>query len=39
VAQIREHQTACVMVTHSPSAAQRADRVLRLTREGLRDAA
>ena len=39
VAQIREHQTACVMVTHSPSAAQRADRVLRLTRQGLRDAA
>ena len=39
VAQIRAHQTACVMVTHSPSAAQRADRVLRLTREGLRDAA
>ena len=38
VAQIREHRTACVMVTHSPSAAQRADRVLRLTREGLRDA-
>lgn len=38
VAQIRAHQTACVMVTHSPSAAQRADRVLRLTREGLRDA-
>ena len=39
VAQIRAHQTACVMVTHSPGAAQRADRVLRLTREGLRDAA
>ncbi|RZL00661.1 MAG: ABC transporter ATP-binding protein [Rubrivivax sp.] len=39
VAQIRAQQTACVMVTHSPSAAQRADRVLRLTREGLRDAA
>ena len=38
VAQIRAHQTACVMVTHSPSAAQRADRVLRLSREGLRDA-
>jgi putative ABC transport system ATP-binding protein len=39
VAQIRSHQTACVMVTHSPSAAQRADRVLRLTRQGLQDAA
>ncbi|MBA4110754.1 MAG: ABC transporter ATP-binding protein [Leptothrix sp. (in: Bacteria)] len=39
VAQIRAHQTACVMVTHSPSAAQRADRVLRLTRQGLQDAA
>jgi putative ABC transport system ATP-binding protein len=38
VAQMREHQTACVMVTHSPSAAQRAGRVLRLTREGLLDA-
>jgi putative ABC transport system ATP-binding protein len=38
VDQIRVHQTACVMVTHSPAAAQRADRVLRLTREGLRDA-
>jgi putative ABC transport system ATP-binding protein len=39
VDQIRTHQTACVMVTHSPAAAQRADRLLRLTREGLRDAA
>jgi putative ABC transport system ATP-binding protein len=36
--QIREHGTACVMVTHSRSAASRADRVLRLTRHGLHDA-
>ncbi|RZI79403.1 MAG: ABC transporter ATP-binding protein [Rubrivivax sp.] len=37
VAQIRAHGTACVMVTHSPSAARRADRVLRLTVQGLLD--
>ncbi len=37
--QIREHGAACVMVTHSRSAARRADRVLRLTRQGLHDAA
>jgi len=36
--QIREHGTACVMVTHSRAAASRADRVLRLTRHGLHDA-
>lgn len=36
--QIREHGAACVMVTHSASAALRADRVLRLTRHGLQDA-
>ncbi len=36
--QIREHGAACVMVTHSTSAALRADRVLRLTRHGLQDA-
>ena len=38
VARIRDHGAACVMVTHSPTAAARADRVLRLTRQGLRDA-
>ena len=37
-ARIRDHGAACVMVTHSPTAAARADRVLRLTRQGLRDA-
>jgi putative ABC transport system ATP-binding protein len=36
--QIRQHGTACVMVTHSRSAASRADRVMRLTRHGLHDA-
>ncbi|HEX5372969.1 MAG TPA: ABC transporter ATP-binding protein [Aquabacterium sp.] len=39
VAEIRQHGAACVMVTHSPAAARRADRVLTLTRQGLRDAA
>ena len=38
VERIRDHGAACVMVTHSPTAAARADRVLRLTRQGLRDA-
>jgi len=38
VAQTRLHQAACVMVTHSQAAARRADRVLRLSRDGLRDA-
>jgi putative ABC transport system ATP-binding protein len=33
--QTREQGTACVMVTHSPAAAALADRVLRLTRQGL----
>ncbi|TAK91164.1 MAG: ABC transporter ATP-binding protein [Aquabacterium sp.] len=37
VAQTRAHGAACVMVTHSHSAAQRADRILRLTRTGLKD--
>lgn len=37
-AQTRQHQAACVMVTHSRAAARRADRVLRLGRDGLRDA-
>ncbi len=31
----RSHGAACVMVTHSQAAAARADRVLRLTRQGL----
>jgi putative ABC transport system ATP-binding protein len=35
VEQVRQHGAACVMVTHSQSAASRADRVLRLTRTGL----
>ncbi len=38
VQQTRDHGTACVMVTHSQSAASLADRVLRLTSTGLRDA-
>lgn len=38
VDQTREHGAACVMVTHSQAAARRADRVLRLTRNGLQDA-
>lgn len=37
VDQTRAHGAACVMVTHSHSAAQRADRVLKLTRTGLQD--
>jgi putative ABC transport system ATP-binding protein len=36
--QARSHGTACVMVTHSLSAARQADRVLCLTRTGLQDA-
>lgn len=39
VDQTRHHQAACVMVTHSQAAASQADRVLRLTRTGLQDAA
>ena len=39
VEQTRIHGTACVMVTHSQAAAARADRVMRLTRTGLHDAA
>jgi putative ABC transport system ATP-binding protein len=38
VEQTRAHGAACVMVTHSQSAASRADRVMRLTRDGLHDA-
>jgi putative ABC transport system ATP-binding protein len=37
--QTREQGAACVMVTHSQAAAQHADRVLRLTAQGLQDAA
>lgn len=37
-AQVRAHQAACIMVTHSQAAACRADRVLRLTAHGLQDA-
>jgi putative ABC transport system ATP-binding protein len=39
VEQTRAHGAACVMVTHSQAAARRADRVLRLTLDGLHDAA
>lgn len=35
VAQTRAHHAAMVLVTHSPTAAARADRVLRLTPDGL----
>ena len=38
VEQTRAHGAACVMVTHSQSAASRADRVMKLTRDGLHDA-
>jgi putative ABC transport system ATP-binding protein len=34
--QVREHQTACVLVTHSQAAAAHADRVFKLTPHGLR---
>jgi len=34
-AQVREHRAACVLVTHSRSAAARADRVLTLRADGL----
>lgn len=34
-AQVREHDAACVLVTHSRMAAARADRVLNLTPEGM----
>ena len=37
VDQIRDNGTACVMVTHSQTVASLADRVLCLTRTGLRD--
>jgi putative ABC transport system ATP-binding protein len=35
VSQTREHGAACIMVTHSQSAAQQADRIMRVTRDGL----
>ncbi|HEY0859144.1 MAG TPA: ABC transporter ATP-binding protein [Albitalea sp.] len=34
-AQVREHDAACVLVTHSRAAASRADRVLTLTADGI----
>jgi putative ABC transport system ATP-binding protein len=36
--QVRESGAACLLVTHSAAAAARADRVLRLTAEGIRPA-
>ncbi len=36
VAQTRDHGAAMVLVTHSQAAAQRADRMLRLTADGMR---
>jgi len=36
-AQVREHGAACVLVTHSRAAAARADRVLTLTANGMRE--
>ena len=36
--QTREHQAALVLVTHSIEAARRADRVLRLTAQGMQPA-
>ena len=38
IAQTREHGAALVLVTHSQAAAARADRVLRLTAQGIRPA-
>jgi putative ABC transport system ATP-binding protein len=35
VAQTREHGTSLVLVTHSPAAAQQADRVLQLNADGI----
>ncbi|MGY4828427.1 ABC transporter ATP-binding protein [Sphaerotilaceae bacterium SBD11-9] len=36
-AQVREHHAACVLVTHSRTAAARADRVLTLTARGMEE--
>jgi putative ABC transport system ATP-binding protein len=35
LAQVRQESACCLLVTHSPAAAARADRVLRLSRDGL----
>ena len=35
VQQSRAHRTACLLVTHSHAAAQRADRVMELRPDGL----
>ena len=35
LAQTREHDASLVLVTHSDAAAARADRVLRLTADGI----
>jgi putative ABC transport system ATP-binding protein len=35
VAQVKDSGAACLLVTHSDAAAQRADRVLRLTARGV----
>jgi putative ABC transport system ATP-binding protein len=35
IAQTREHHASLVLVTHSQAAAARADRVLKLTADGL----
>jgi putative ABC transport system ATP-binding protein len=35
VEQVHREGSACLLVTHSPAAAARADRVLRLTADGL----
>jgi putative ABC transport system ATP-binding protein len=35
LAQVREQRAICLLVTHSPAAAARADRVLKLTPQGL----
>ena len=39
VARVREAGAACLLVTHSPTAAARADRIVRLTPNGIVDAA
>jgi putative ABC transport system ATP-binding protein len=37
--QVRQENACCLLVTHAPAAAARADRVLRLTRDGLQPVA
>jgi putative ABC transport system ATP-binding protein len=39
LAQVRAENAACLLVTHSPVAARRADRVLRLSASGVAPAA